>query len=147
MALCILKKCFYYWHFCVRSHILEVLWRISLKLGIYMDKRMMHGKWHCTPSVNNRVMALCIIVCSSVRFAPILKQNICCRGYQFYEFACLFLYSAHLRHFFHTVCIEQKKTENENGIFVHTYKTVHIAMFFNSKTFKCILLIFSFNFI
>jgi len=49
-------------HFCVRSHILEVLWWISLKLGmsIYMDKRMMHTKWHCTPSVNNGVMALCI---------------------------------------------------------------------------------------
>ena len=40
-------------HFCVRSHILEVLWWISLKLGmsIYMDKRMMHAKWHCTPSL------------------------------------------------------------------------------------------------
>ena len=50
-------------HFCVRSHILEVLWRISLKLGmsIYMDKTMMHAKWHCTPSVNNGVMALCIL--------------------------------------------------------------------------------------
>ena len=49
-------------HFCVRNHILEVLWQISLKLGmsIYMDKRMMHAKWHCTPSDNNGVMALCI---------------------------------------------------------------------------------------
>jgi hypothetical protein len=43
---------------------LEVLWRISLKLGmsIYMDKTMMHAKWHCTTSVNNGVMALCIVV-------------------------------------------------------------------------------------
>ena len=51
-------------HFCVRSHILEVLWRISLKLGmsIYMDKRMMHAKWHCTPSINNGVMALVYIL-------------------------------------------------------------------------------------
>ncbi|KAH3831116.1 hypothetical protein DPMN_104378 [Dreissena polymorpha] len=51
-------------HFCVRSQILEALWRISLKLGmniIYMDKRMMRAKWHCTPSVNNGVMALCIL--------------------------------------------------------------------------------------
>jgi len=41
---------------------LEVLLQISLKLGmsIYMDKTMMHAKWHCTPYVNNRVMALCI---------------------------------------------------------------------------------------
>ncbi len=39
-----------------------------------------------TPSGYNRVMALCIVVCSSVRFAPILKQNICCGGYQFYVF-------------------------------------------------------------
>jgi len=77
-------------HFCIQSHILEVLWRISLKLGmsIYMDKRMMHAKWHCTPSVNNGVMALCFVVCSSVWFAPIPKQKICCGGYQFYEFAC-----------------------------------------------------------
>ena len=58
MALCILKKCF----LCVQGHILEVLWRISLKPGssIYMDKRMMHAKWNCTPSVKNGVMALCI---------------------------------------------------------------------------------------
>ena len=28
------KNAFYYRHFCVRSHILEVLWRISLKLGM-----------------------------------------------------------------------------------------------------------------
>ena len=62
IALCTWKNAFYYRHFCVRSHILEVLWRISLKLGmsIYMDKRM-HAKWHCTPSVNNGVMALCIL--------------------------------------------------------------------------------------
>ena len=51
-------------HFCVQSHILEVLWQISLKLGmsIYMDKRMMQAKWHCTPSVNNRVIALYIYI-------------------------------------------------------------------------------------
>ena len=42
---------------------MEVLWQISLKLGmsIHMDKRMMHAKWHCTPYVNNGVMALCIL--------------------------------------------------------------------------------------
>ncbi len=50
-------------HFCVRSHILEVLWRISLKLrmSIYMHKRMIHAKWHFTPSVKTRVMALCFL--------------------------------------------------------------------------------------
>jgi hypothetical protein len=57
------KNAFYNRHFCVRSHILEVLWRISLKLrmSIHLHKRMMHAKWHCTPSVKNRVMALCIL--------------------------------------------------------------------------------------
>jgi hypothetical protein len=52
-----------FWHFCVRSHTFEVLWRILLKLGmsIYMDKRMMHAKWHCTPSVNNEIMAIYIL--------------------------------------------------------------------------------------
>ncbi|KAH3703556.1 hypothetical protein DPMN_078593 [Dreissena polymorpha] len=55
-------------HFCVQSLILEVLWRISLKLGmsIYMHKRMMHAKWHCTPYVKNRLMALCILLVSAV---------------------------------------------------------------------------------
>ena len=32
----------------------------GMSIYIYMDKRMMHAKWHCTPSVNNGVMALCI---------------------------------------------------------------------------------------
>ena len=42
---------------------MEVLWRISLKLGmsIYMDKRMMHAKWHCTPLYNKGIKALCIL--------------------------------------------------------------------------------------
>jgi hypothetical protein len=26
-----------------------------------MDKGMMHAKWHCTPSVNNRDMAICFL--------------------------------------------------------------------------------------
>ena len=29
--------------------------------SIFMVKRMMHAKWHCTPSVYNRVLALCIL--------------------------------------------------------------------------------------
>jgi hypothetical protein len=50
-------------HFCVRGHILKLLWQISLKLvmSIYMDKRMMHAKWHCTPSVNNGVRSICVL--------------------------------------------------------------------------------------
>ena len=34
---------------------------IELGMNINMDKRMMHAKWHCKPSVNNGVMALCIL--------------------------------------------------------------------------------------
>ena len=34
---------------------------MKLGMSIYMDNRMMHAKWHCTPSVNNGVMALLVL--------------------------------------------------------------------------------------
>ncbi len=116
---------------------MEVLWRISLKLGmsIYMDKTMMHAKWHCTTSVNNGVMALCIVVCSSVRFAPILKQNICCGGYQFYEFACYILifngsYLANHRRYIYEVHISKISIIDKTVTVIVVIKLLHVQLLF-----------------
>ena len=65
-------------------------------MSIYIDKGMMHAKWHCTLSVNNGVMALCIYSVS-MQLVGVYVESVTklyfCRGYQFNKFACCMQFS------------------------------------------------------